>query len=489
MKKLLAVLLAAALLLCGVALADALPSFSPSSDASHFPDPGTYADAEAKLFQLNYPYNGAEYDAYEYELPADLAVFLAGWQAALQEIGFETTLGFEQGNSAVFFSNGSIAGFLLYGYQGRMLLMIPSEYGFEPAAAEEPAAEEPAAEEPAAEEPAAEPEPEPVEEPAAEPEPEPVEEPAAEPEPEPAEEPAAESSSNDLASDMVEEFDPAESEVSFEYIMEQEHLAVLSQGLPVPTDIEAQIIAIVPYGQSYTFSTEIKPDGTARVIADDEPYETVSFTVTMKEYLLPSDFEDRYAEEYRLMGDEAGVSFDLVLNDYSGAATIVPQNVLDIGFCDTSGAKVERGFQLMDAEVNGGFDVAVASNTPKTLYKRFNFYDATENMQYMVVCAFTDGKEQIMLFDLEGARPEPKPEPEVVEPEITYPELAKGDKSEDVKVLQARLIELKFLDDKADGIFGRNTQAAVKAAQKAYGMEQTGIADNAFQQRLFSDDQ
>ena len=94
-----------------------------------------------------------------------------------------------------------------------------------------------------------------------------------------------------------------------------------------------------------------------------------------------------------------------------------------------------------------------------------------------------------MLFDLEGARPEPKPEPEVVEPEITYPELAKGDKSEDVKVLQARLIELKFLDDKADGIFGRNTQAAVKAAQKAYGMEQTGIADNAFQQRLFSDDQ
>ena len=156
MKKLLAVLLAAALLLCGVALADALPSFSPSSDASHFPDPGTYADAEAKLFQLNYPYNGAEYDAYEYELPADLAVFLAGWQAALQEIGFETTMGFEQGNSAVFFSNGSIAGFLLYGYQGRMLLMIPSEYGFEPAAAEAEPVEEPAAEP----EPEAEPAPE-----------------------------------------------------------------------------------------------------------------------------------------------------------------------------------------------------------------------------------------------------------------------------------------------------------------------------------------
>ena len=479
MKKLLAMALAAVLLLCGTALADALPSFEPSSDASQFPDPGTYAGAEAQLFQLNYRYNGVDYDAYAYALPADIAVFLADWQEALLANGFEATLGFEQGNSAVYFSNAGMQGFLLYGYQGRMLLMIPSEYGFEPAAAEAEPVEEPAAE----------PEPEPVEEPAAEPEPEPVEEPAAEPEPEPVEEPAAEYSSSDLASDMVEEFDPAEGEVSFEYVMEQKDLAVLSQGLPVPTDIEAQIVAIVPYGQSHTFSTEIKPDGTARVIADDEPYETVSFTVTMKEYLLPSDFEDRYAEEYRLMGDEAGVSFDLVLNDYDGAATIVPQNVLDIGFCDTSGAKVERGFQLMDAEVNGGFDVAVASNTPKTLYKRFNFYDATENMQYMVVCAFTDGKEQIMLFDLEGARPEPKPEPEVVEPEITYPELAKGDKSEDVKALQARLIELKFLDDKADGIFGRNTQAAVKAAQKAYGMEQTGIADNAFQQRLFSDDQ
>ncbi|MBR5225602.1 MAG: peptidoglycan-binding protein [Clostridia bacterium] len=56
-------------------------------------------------------------------------------------------------------------------------------------------------------------------------------------------------------------------------------------------------------------------------------------------------------------------------------------------------------------------------------------------------------------------------------------ELSRGSKGDDVKALQSMLIDLGFLEDKADGIFGRNTQTAVKALQHYWGVEETGIAD------------
>lgn len=45
-----------------------------------------------------------------------------------------------------------------------------------------------------------------------------------------------------------------------------------------------------------------------------------------------------------------------------------------------------------------------------------------------------------------------------------------------VKELQQMLIDCGYLNDKADGIFGKNTEAAVKAFQKAAGLSVDGIA-------------
>ena len=56
-------------------------------------------------------------------------------------------------------------------------------------------------------------------------------------------------------------------------------------------------------------------------------------------------------------------------------------------------------------------------------------------------------------------------------------ELSRGSRGEDVQQLQSMLIDLGFLDDGADGIFGKNTQAAVKAIQRYWGVEETGVAD------------
>ena len=61
-----------------------------------------------------------------------------------------------------------------------------------------------------------------------------------------------------------------------------------------------------------------------------------------------------------------------------------------------------------------------------------------------------------------------------------YPEgtLYKGMKGHtaEIKQLQQWLIDLEYLDDKADGKFGQNTQAAVKAFQKDRGLTADGIA-------------
>lgn len=71
-----------------------------------------------------------------------------------------------------------------------------------------------------------------------------------------------------------------------------------------------------------------------------------------------------------------------------------------------------------------------------------------------------------------------------------YKELSVGskDSSEDWAVysLQLKLIELDYLDGIADGVFGGGTAAAVKAFQKDYGLEVTGVADVATQELLFT---
>lgn len=69
--------------------------------------------------------------------------------------------------------------------------------------------------------------------------------------------------------------------------------------------------------------------------------------------------------------------------------------------------------------------------------------------------------------------------------EEIYPAMEKGSKGDDVKTLQQALINQGFLSGKVDGDYGNKTVQAVKSAQKAFGMEETGIADHIFQKKLY----
>jgi len=63
---------------------------------------------------------------------------------------------------------------------------------------------------------------------------------------------------------------------------------------------------------------------------------------------------------------------------------------------------------------------------------------------------------------------------------------ADGDDSTAVLTLQNKLIELGYLHDAADGIFGQNSEKAVKSFQRNNGLEETGLADAATQDKLFN---
>lgn len=239
-----------------------------------------------------------------------------------------------------------------------------------------------------------------------------------------------------------------------------------------------QVVAIVPYGESFTYTTEINAEGNARVEATDAPYETVCFTQTMKKYMRPTDYAAKYATQYKMQGDEAGASFELTLIDYTGDTTIIPQNVVDVSLRSESGDTVEHGYQLMDAEIDGKYGIALPTNTPTTFYKRFAYPTDGEDMKYLVITTYKNGQTQMILFELESNEPEP-------EPEVIYPVLQRGLDNEDVLNLQKRLVELGYLSAEPNGTFGQKTEEAIKSAQAAFGMEPNGIADNAFQQKLY----
>ena len=72
-----------------------------------------------------------------------------------------------------------------------------------------------------------------------------------------------------------------------------------------------------------------------------------------------------------------------------------------------------------------------------------------------------------------------------------YPTLQLGDRDDEDGVayiifLQNRLIELGYLSDAADGVYGENTRAAVEEFQSRNELPATGVADRTTQERLFS---
>lgn len=181
--------------------------------------------------------------------------------------------------------------------------------------------------------------------------------------------------------------------------------------IPTPSPTPAPQAVVVPFGTAQTVQAQIHNDGTVRRDVDAETYETLTFSITVKRYLTPEYYQQQYSTQYQLQGDEAGVEFELMLVDYTGSQTIIPQDLLTIGLETLSGA-TEQGFQLTDAEIHGDNKVSVVTNVPKEIYKRFKFSQTAGDMDYMSVTGVVDGVATKYLFELgEPVRPTAAPTP------------------------------------------------------------------------------
>ena len=230
---------------------------------------------------------------------------------------------------------------------------------------------------------------------------------------------------------------------------------------PVTLDANAKGSKNNPYllDEVFTFNTEVLANGSPRTNAADATYDTVGISISLNNFLTPDYFASKYSDKYKLTGTEAGAEITFTVESSTGASSIMPQNAIDIAFENEAGDENE-GYQIMDAEISGLYDITVQVGQTVQVYKRFA-YEAAENMQYMVVRYYQGGQEYKAYFRLE-----------VAEPEIVYDEISSGSRGDNVQALQERLIELGYLDDDADGIFGPNTEAAVRAA---HGLDEASL--------------
>ena len=249
------------------------------------------------------------------------------------------------------------------------------------------------------------------------------------------------------------------------------------QTQPAAQDANAKGSKGNPYllDEVFTFETEVLPNGSPRTNVADATYDTAQISISLNNYLTPEYFASRYSDKYKLTGTEAGAEITFSVDSFTGATAIMPQNAIDIAFENEAGAQND-GYQIMDAEISGLYDITVEAGQTVQVYKRFA-YDAAENTQYMVVSYYQGGQEHTVYFKLDTA-----------EPEIVYDRITSGSRGDNVKALQERLIELGYLDDGADGIFGSKTGNAIRDAQAQAGMTENGVADNEFQQYIFSDE-
>ena len=226
-----------------------------------------------------------------------------------------------------------------------------------------------------------------------------------------------------------------------------------------------------PYrlGDVCAFTAEVLADGSPRQSADEAAFTAVPMELRLDNCLTPAYFAANYRQLYKFDGTEAGAQITLT---NGGDAAIVPQNAFWLTLETADGAQA-TGFQLMDAALGGNYGVSLQPGEEKTLYKRFVQTGGKEAV-YLVLTWCEGGGRESRYF--------------LLEERAIYPELKDGSRGDDVVALQTRLIELDYLDDDADGIFGPNTEAAVRAARVAAGLDESGVADDEMQFLLFRED-
>lgn len=247
---------------------------------------------------------------------------------------------------------------------------------------------------------------------------------------------------------------------------EQEEVEVTPEATVTP--VEPQYVSRL---DTATFTAEISSNGTARTSTTITDYDTGTFTAGITDVLGPDDFASKYTK-YTLDGTEACVALKLDFESIKDEdLTVIPQDAFQISMIGSDGERVEE-YQLMDKEIAGSYAVSITDGNKKTFYKRYKYSD---DIDYLVLSYYKDGSRSDYYFALKYD-----------DPNVTHEELKSGDRKTMVTYLKTKLKALGYYSGTINTSFDSATVDAVKSAQADLGMEETGVADNAFQQALYA---
>ena len=302
-------------------------------------------------------------------------------------------------------------------------------------------------------------------------------EPAAEETPEATEEPTAqpaEETTEPTAEPSVEPTQEATAEPTAEPTPEAAELGSMENPVPV--------------GEAYEMNLELLSDGSPRTDANVTDYFQVPLTFRVTRVMDTQYYADNYSADYMLKGNESGCELEVTLGACDGLEKVLMQNAITVVLQNAAG-EIVPGYQFTTAEIGGETDSTVVPGNTAVIYKR---YDAgmVSDLAYLTVSYYQGGSRKTVFFSLEQpdmpeATVAPEADASAAEPEVTAEPAQSesytiGDSGEAVSQIQSKLIALKYLTGSPDGKFGKWTAEAVKAAQKDFGLEPTGIADAAF---------
>ena len=318
-------------------------------------------------------------------------------------------------------------------------------------------------------EPTAEPTVEPTPEPTAEPTPEPTAEPTPEPTAEPTPEPTAEPTPEPTAEPTPE----PTAEPTPKPAPKTEYIA---SGEPGSFD------APVTMGEEYAFEIQVDKDGRPVKEADVEGAITVPVTVKVSRCLDNNYYKKNYSDMYVLKGNEAGVELEFAVGKCEGFETLSLQESLLV-VLQNDAEEIQAGYQLTNAEIGGETTSSIMPDSNVKVYKRYNYGDV-KDLNRICLTYYDNGTPRVVYLSLIDEKAEAARQAAIEA--LAY---AKGEKSDEIKTVQQLLIDKGFLTGTADGDFGQKTEDAVKAAQKEYGLEETGIVKYDLLVKLYDGDE
>lgn len=239
---------------------------------------------------------------------------------------------------------------------------------------------------------------------------------------------------------------------------------------------EEPAVEAVPFGTEFTVPLDLNEDGTPYTADSTGPRRTVDCTVSVRRDIDNTYYTETYATSYQLKGNEAGYELTVYLAEDDIVEQVNLQDVLTVMLEGKDGTVV-AGYQLTDAEIGGQTESSLKAGSSRLIYKRYN-WDGSVELPYLTVTCYTGGSQQKLYFSTEHAADYvPAEFTPVSSVEVSY---TIGDENEEIRGMQEKLIALGYLSGDADGIYGSWTAAAVKKAQAALGMEETGVATGKF---------